>query len=57
MDSMWSRDQSSAVFDDLLSWKSLVKNFNTLLQNLADKFSFAVAIMICTSSPLQKEST
>lgn len=35
-----------------LSWKSLVKNFKTRLQNLAERFSLAVAIMICTSSPL-----
>lgn len=35
-----------------LSWKSLVKNFRTRLQNLAERFSLAVAIMICTSSPL-----
>lgn len=36
----------------LLSWKSLVKNFNTLLQNFAERFSLAVAIMIWTNSPL-----
>jgi len=36
-----------------LSWKSLVKNFKTRLQNLAERFSLAVAIMICTSSPLK----
>lgn len=37
----------------LLSWKSLVKNFSTLLQNFAERFSLAVAIMIWTSSPLK----
>lgn len=55
LDSVWPRNQSSTVLYDLLSWKSFVKNFRTLLQNLADKFSFAVAIIICTSSPLQKK--
>lgn len=39
----------------LLSWKSLVKNFSTLLQNFAERFSLAVAIMIWTSSPLHGE--
>lgn len=37
----------------LLSWNSLVKNFKTRLQNFADRLSLAVAIMICTNSPLQ----
>ena len=30
-----------------------MKNFKTRLQNLAERFSLAVAIMICTSSPLK----
>lgn len=46
---------SFKIITDLLSWKSLVKNFSTLLQNFGDRFSLAVAIIIWTSSPLKKK--
>lgn len=48
----WTKAGQKRFSDHLLSWKSLVKNFSTLLQNLAERFSLAVAIMIWTSSPL-----
>lgn len=49
------RHNRETQHNHLLSWKSLVKNFSTLLQNFAERFSLAVAIMIWTNSPLYDE--